>query len=250
MAKVSTKRKTDIEPAMTGLSFPQIGEDDPVKAVDKAEEKTQADQLAALQTQIGELMGRLDTAERTNMALMTSPPRSEPTVTQPQAVKLDNLPDPGLDPEGYAREIMKRTQESVTSLLQSQQQQREQQNSQGDRVKNLWNAFNETYEDLADDPDKVEFAAQKVAKRAKARGLDVERYMFGAQEKFMADVAKEVEKTFGKPKAAEDTEEDTPTRTAIFGGNEGGSRLSQVQAEQGGDMLAELHEIQKKSGLY
>lgn len=250
MAKVSTKRKADAEAAMTGLSFPQIGEDEPVTVTEKGDDKGQADQLATLQAQISSLVERLDSAERTNLALMATTPKVEPTVTQPQAVKLDNLPDPGLDPEGYARELMKRTQESVTSLLQSQQQQQQQQTSQGDRIKNLWNDFNEKYEDYADDPDKVEYAAQKVAKRAKARGLDVERYMFGAQEKFMADVAKEMEKTFGKPKAAGEEEEEAPTRTAIFGGNEGGSRLSQVQAEQGGDMLAELHEIQKKSGLY
>jgi hypothetical protein len=139
-------------------------------------------------------------------------------------------------------------------------------------VEGLWGEFAEKYPDLAEHRDMVELAAVTVSQKARARGLDAQKYMFGASEQYISDVAAEVERRFGKAlKVLKEEEEDDGTDT---GGTQGGTMAEAIAAartggisggapvsgggagskggrepSEGDDLISDLHKIQRNMGI-
>lgn len=262
--RVSTKRrKNDDVDQYDDLGLPMSKSE----TADKGNEEKKDVDINALMTQIASLGVRLDTAERTNMALMTQAPKVQ-SIEQTK-VDLKGLPDPSLDPEGYAKALNEQITNTITANQRAVNSQTQQDHDRDEKVKGLWEEFNQKYEDQAEDPDRVEFAATKVAKRAQARGVDLERYMFISRDQFLADVAKEHRDIFGAPEVDEgepepkpnrkarptndnDDEEDTNRTGGMFGGIDAGGGLNGRGRQQDtpSDMIKDLQEIQRKSGFY
>ncbi len=135
---------------------------------------------------------------------------------------------------------------------------------------------------MAEDKEKIDFVSTQVAKAAQRKGLDVERYMFLTQDKFLDDVAKKYIDVFGDPTESDDETEDyddTPRRRraaapararrqsvrrnreeeddnrtgGIFGGNESGGRPSRSRdsdEESGPSMIDDIQNLQRKTGFF
>ena len=243
-------------------AFPEIGSEESNPNVDKSGDEMDKDQkvdIAALQAQIAALTTKVEETSRANLALLSTPIKTDvPADTAPQGLNLKDLPDPLVDPEGYTRELNTRIQATIDATLQNRIQQDNGARNRDTQVSGLWDDFSTAHEDYAEDTDRIEFITAKIAKRAKARGMDVERYMFTTRDQFFGDVIKEYDKVFGKPNS--DTDEDNleaqgddtqANRTAgVFGGMESGGAPAKGGNENKFDMLKEIHEMQKKSGLY
>jgi hypothetical protein len=249
-------KKTQAAPEAQRLQMPDLQwmETPEEKAETAKASAAPAADLAALQAQIAKLSGDLDQQRQTNMALMAQPL----VQAAPATPKMDmtNLPDPTLDPEAYAREVANRTTAYIGAVEQVRQAQSAGAAQSNQRVEALWEDFNAKYPQYAEHADRVEFAATKIAQRAAARGLDVNKYIFGASGVFMADVAAEMDKTFGKPEV-EDPDDDGADdgRTGgIFGGNESGGKPTKVDEPnragfQPNSMFGDIQQWQAKSGF-
>lgn len=249
MVKVSTtKRKGQEDPndifASMDRDAARMGGD-----ADKPEVKEEDEvSLKDLLLQIKTLNERVATGEQERLALMTQAPRVEDTPKAPGEMSIDGLPDPVAYPDEYAKELNKRIQASVAERFEYQTKQNNQARSQENRVKGLWDDFSIAHPDIAQEKDRVEFAAQKVAARAQARGIDLDRYMFANSQTFFRDIAGEYNKLFPKVEAQE-VEEDANRSQSIFGGVDSMNRV-QPKAPEKGDMIADLHNIQRKMGLF
>lgn len=203
---------------------------------------------------ISQMQKQLDQQERDNLALLSTPNGGSQN-QQREAPKLDltNLPNPIDDPEGYAKEMNVRYEKGLKDQSQYLQETQNASRQQDGKVNELWDNFSERYPQYADDPDKVEFAALKVAKAAQRRGVDLNRYMFQTQEKYMRDVAQEFEKSFGTKEEADDgdDEADAPADRSIgiMPGGKGPTRAAEPKGKKG-DLISDLHELQIKTGFY
>lgn len=187
--------------------FAGLGEDRVSEGADEGEKGGKGTDVAALEARINSMQAELARLERTNAALMAAPGTFMPQGGDRQApdepaLDLEGLPDMTIDPEGYHKAVTKRISDNLrASLAQEREQERAQQSEQqalGAKVEALWSDFEEKYPDLAEHKDMVELAATSVAQKAAVKGLDVQRYMFGASEQYLADVAGEMKKRFGK----------------------------------------------------
>lgn len=217
-----------------------------------------------LLTQIQSLTTRVETAERTNAALMSAPPvtvtqKGPPQFKQPE---FKNLPDPSIDPEGYAAAVHTQVAKQVQDYVKETSDYQANQVDPSDQARELWNKFTTSYKEYAGNQDQVEFAASKVAQEARAKGLDPQKYMFGpGQDYFLRDVKDMVVKVFGDPtKKTEDDEDDggedngndISRSMSIFGGLESAGRPGKKTNDvaEKGDMIKEIQEIQRKTGFH
>lgn len=165
---------------------------------------------------------------------------------------MDGLPDPVLQPTEYAREVNRRVQDSIRSQQEAARFQQSQTQAAASTEEQLWERFQEVYSDYAEDQKKVKYVAEQVIAAAQKRGLDINKYVTGAQDVFMADVVREYDSTFGKPGADDDEDEDdTPDdRTGgMFGGIPSGGRPT-AGAEAEDDMFLTLRKKKMKEGWY
>lgn len=251
MARKAKPKQTD--PLETLFTTPPVTE-----GTETQTEGAKTPSVEDLLEQIKALNERVDKADRTNLALMTAPPQVPQSVVQPQGPKgLDfkGLPDPSMDPEGFTKASQERVQAYVSELIKNSQEIDAQRGSQKEQVDALWNRFSSEYADYAADREKVEFAASKVAHTARTRGMDINKYMFGAgQEIFLKDVKETMDRVFGAPKSKEQDDDegvdDNSRALSIFGGQESGGRMGSKPPEEAGDMLKDIQEIQRKTGLY
>lgn len=257
MPKVTRKRKAEAEVIDTGGSifdhFARQNEDIN-GTVEKKDVAEKPDASAELLKQIADLNARVEQAERTNLALLSAKPVTVDTVVQRQEEpKDDELPDPTLDPNGYARAVTERAERRIQNFMAEQQRQQKADAEASNSSKDLWTDFAAQYEDYAADEERVSFATAQVMKDLKAKGIDVARYTTTARDKFFKDVTTRMDKIFGKPGEGSETEEvDEPAnRTGgIFGGMESGGKPSKHSQEQPGDMIKDLHDLQRKSGFF
>lgn len=270
MPKVSRKKKDNADMDFGVPSFPDIGVDQDETLQESGETKgkkggedANAALLASLQQQVSGLIASNEELKRTNLALMSSPggvTAGDTTVTAPK-FDMTGLPDPGLEPEKYAEAVAQRASQFVAAQQEANMRANSRRNDQENRVQTLWNDFTSQYEDY-DNLERIDFVAQKVVSDMRSRGVDPEKYMFGAKETFFKDVTKKYDEIFGKP--GEETDDDTGagttrsndgddvSRTAgIFGGLEsGGGRSAGADNTPKSDMLSEIQERQRKSGFY
>lgn len=257
--------------------FSVLAEGDEDTQEQEQQPKPEAD--PALVERIGAMEAELRRLERTNAALMANsqtyaPAMGDHQTKAPAEADFSNLPDPVTDAENYHKEVAKRitvhlkAQGDADRAAQAAQQ--EAQASRNAQVANLWAEFEEKYPDLAEYKDMAEFAAISVANRQRAKGVDVQRYMFQASEQYIEDVAAEMKKRFGKAlevMGKEDAETDTDTdapaegtiaaamvqaRTrGITGGIPGSGKAPKAEPEGGDDdsFLKDLQKTQKAMGI-
>lgn len=235
---------------------------------------------AALQKQIADLNKQVDRLTSSQLSLLSSglgaavtPAGGTPTQPDLPTVNLDGLPDQLTDPEGYQKGLNDRLtatiQDTVKVVTANEQAKVSRDKSYDTRVEGLWSDFTEAHPELADHTDLVEFAAGAVAKKAQAKGLNVEQYMFTTRDQFFSDIVSEVDKRFGAVIAQGDGEKDddtpavngakpakkdegTDTRTAgVFGGEMSpGSTLKDNKGEKPGDFIKDLMDVQRASGFF
>lgn len=254
MAKVKTKKavkNTDYDVVMAlhpDLPYEDAEED--AKAAELAA-KENTPSIADLQAQVAALNAQLssrntDYVAATSQAVKPLPPK--------RMTKVDttNLPDPSVEPEKYAEEVTKRTEEYLASQKAYADWEQAEQNTSNNRANALWAQFQEKYPQYADKFDQVEFVATKVAREAASRGLDLDKYMYGHADKFMADVDERLKKTFATEDADDDSsdDDDADTRTVgMFGGSEGGQKPTKG-AGPDLDPFKAVREFQLRTGFH
>lgn len=230
-----------------------------------------------LQAQITALTGQIDDMNRRSMMRSTPAPAPQPAhrgVT-PADVQLDltsGMPDPSLDPQAYHRTIQDRVAAFVKAqgeaIVQRAQPRQDDSQATADR---LWNDFSEQYPEWAEYGDIVQVVAQQVVQREQAKGIDGQLYVIGNTSTFFKDVAAELGKKYGALIEGEDDDAgDEPEheviaqrredpfsddgRTAgVFGGQESGGKPNRGRPstpEPGSDMIADLQQMQVKTGYY
>lgn len=232
-----------------GPAFPDIPMQDGYGEPERQQQEEPSVNVQDLLKTIGQLEGRLNelTAQRSVAPYVQM--QQPQTPSAPEPINYDNLPDPTLEPVLYAKEITARLTKYNSDLLAYEREQARTQQEQSSRFDDLWTDFNRKYEDYAKDEDLVELAAFKVAKRMRDKGVDVQRYMIAERDKYFQDIVKEIDRIV--PKGQNDDGDDGRTAGIISGTDGGASRSS---AGRGGaqvpDMLADLREMQRKSGFF
>lgn len=206
--------------------------------------------------QLSALMKRVDDLSSQNELLRSQPPIqiNAPQAAPVQQQEQEQIPDPVLHGAEYTQWLLRRAdalaQERINAVVAAQQEQA--QNS--DAYENLWTNFlavegNDVWED---EPEKVEVAARKVSKKLQAKGIDVNTYMFQHSDRFFKDITSTLEKDFGKPGEAEETDEgDDVDRTGgLMGGQPAPINKAKTDNSVGPDMLGDLTTIQRKGGWY
>lgn len=238
----------------------------------------------ALAKQLADLQTQLSDQQKTNMALLQQPPQFRSQVDQLVEIKPESiaLPDPALDPDGYDKATAQRNQIRWENKQRKDEFDARRREEVSNKVEDLWNSFSDKYPDMAGDKDRIDFVATQISKAAQRRGIDVERYMFVTQDKFLDDVAKKYIDVFGEPEGEDNQSdfEDTPQRRraaasparrdpprrrnrsedddmvsrtgGIFGGNESGGRPSRSRDddENGPNMIDDIQALQRKTGFF
>lgn len=234
--------------------FPDIGVDEP----DDDKKASSEDPTTALLQKIGALEEKFTQAQRDNETLrqQQSAMLSQPIIsTRVEGPQLLELPDPVADPKAYAEALRKNIRAELDFERQQERAQFQEQNTMQQRTNGLWNDFSTKHSDYAKDPERVKIAATQVAEAARARGVDVNKYMFLTPDQFMNDVKAKMD-SFGWGKQAEggdDDDDDDEIRTAgISGGLESGGRPSSVskQDQQAGSIYDGIKEWQAKTGFH
>lgn len=279
---ISRKRKVMNEEEQNDWStHPMEFEDnDPVEVSDNRDDK-----IKSLEQQLADLHERIDDdkSDRLLQNFQTQPLQN----VEFKGEQLVQVPNINEDPDGWAAAVQKNAAIEARNTVGRDQNQRQNTGNIDQQTQALWDSFNEDYSDFADmGMDKVEFAATRVAKRAKDRGLDVGRYMFVTRDRFLRDVSKEMERTFGAPEEGDDdfendTYEERPTksrrreartdpllerstrrkrnrsenadngRTAgVFGGADSGSRPSGNEQDDGRGMIDDFQNMQRRTGFF
>lgn len=241
----------------------------------------EADRVADLEAQLAELREQRE-QDRQDALLQVSGPSFQSQVTDtftPVDVNSVPLPDPALDPDGFSNAATRRAEIAIENKQRKADFDRKRSDDIDTKVETLWANFAEDFPDHALNQKRTEYAAQEVIKRAVAKGIDAQRYMFVTQKRFLKDVAKEYNEIFGEPEIDEDDYEDNtssrsrtsraaPPRntrrrnrsedddvartTGIFGGNDGGRQSSKrgPAEDEPGDMIDDIHKMQKTSGFF
>jgi hypothetical protein len=223
--------------------------DDPAPVADN---KGQEDLTAKLLGQIEALTGQVAQLQGAQAALLAQPQiiYAQPGPMQhEQANDFVGLPDPLDDPDNYNRALNARIDQIVADRLAAYDNEVAAAQNQNATADQLWNDFASTYEEWADQPDRISFAAERVVNRAKARGIDVERYMFVTRDQFFKDVNEEATAVFGE-RGDEDGDGEVDRSAGLFGAT--GSPMPSVKTvdQTGSDMLKEITDMQKKTGFY
>lgn len=150
--------------------------------------------------------------------------------------------------------------------------------SHEDTQRQLETAFYAKYPDWEDHPEIVNMVSARVAAEAKAKGVDVQRYIIGNSDIFLADVAAALQKQYGalvedgeneagadepehltvgqttRGRATSDSSLDDGRTAGIFGGQGSGGQPAQrkgaVVEPAGDEMEKDLQAVQMKMGLY
>src|SRR5690606_29580715 len=176
--KPSTKRaqaKGDALPVPQTIEWYEDEETPEAKDKGAAQQQAQAaPDVLALQKQIADLNAQISNMQKTNLALMQTP---KVAPQAPGPLNLQGLPDPTLEPEKYAAEVAKRTEAHMAAQRRYEQEIASQEGAQNQTLNAVWEDFKERHGAYAQDPEKVEIVARRVAAKAAARGIDVNRYI-------------------------------------------------------------------------
>ena len=231
--------------------FPEEFENADPKTVAKAPAATEAPSLETVLAKLAAIEKANDRLQAANMALMSAP---QPAAAQqaftrtPQPVSMKDLPDIAEDPAKYAEELARRLQAQAALERDHEKELARAAAQENERASGLWNEF------LAQHPgwdrDKIQFAAAQVVEKARQRGIDPQRYMTTTKELFLEDVHAKAVEVFGKPKEAEEEDEEEATRTSVVSSGPGAAPRKPSGADEPGDFIKELRELQAKSKFF
>lgn len=250
MPKVSTKKKSEADfsghPA-EGSSpsttiFEDLGIEDPAEK--KAEKKSPGVDTDGLLARIAALESSFQRSQEVNRALMAQAPTPYQPETS-QDPKFPPLPDQVSDPEGHEKGLEERIQYRIAQAQKAFYAQQNAANAQSQVANELWEEFSEKYEDLSEDPTLVEVAAVKVSRRAAKIGMDLNKYMTVGREQFLEDVATEIRKSVKRGEGGEEA-----SRTSGIIGDPGSRPLTTKEDDTPGDMIKDLKDLQRASGLF
>lgn len=234
-----------------------------------------ADKVKDLEDRLAKLQERLDARDDGLDYLAPTRVQSQvsegPQIVDPNSIK---LPDPALDPDGFAEANQKRTQVILDNDRRRNEFTSKRNNDISAKVDDLWDSFGDKFPSMAENKDRIEYIASQLAADAAKRGVDPQHYMFGTKNRFMKDVAKKYVEIFGEPDKDDDDdfednsrretgrrpqrrannrnreEEDDGRSTSIFGGNQNSGRPARKSEEEDRpSMIDDLQAIQKKSGF-
>lgn len=227
--------------------------DDPNPAPKEPENKGQEDLTVKLLGQIEALTGQVAQLQGAQAALLAQPQiiYAQPgPMHQEQTNDYTGLPDPLDDPDNYNRALNDRIDQIVADRIAAYDQDVAAAQNQNSTAEQLWADFNVATEDYwVEVPERISFAAERVVNRAKARGIDVERYMFVTRDQFFRDVDAEATAVFGE-QGEGDGGDEVDRSAGLFGAT--GSPMPSVKTvdQTGSDMLREITDMQKKTGFY
>lgn len=207
--------------------------------------------------------------DQVHMMAAAAPPAMPQMPHRPSEPKFDDLPDPALDPKTFTQEYHRRSSayhEALRTYDKAVEEARSSYQATGEaRANSLVAQFQEKHPDI--DVDAAKLAAEKVIGRLKSRGLDVDKYVYGATELFFEDLVAEhtkmVEKWTKKPGDVasgagqagiaprnESPEAEFLRTGGIAGGSQAGGTSggsASVKLESIGDMM---DAAQRKTGLF
>jgi hypothetical protein len=260
------RKKAPVEPAADDIfaHFERHGrslngpDEAPVKQ-DNAQTELLA-RLAALEQQNTTLQDQIRRSTLYGTPTQTPDPRGQVTYKD---IKPDfsGIPSQIEDPEGFSRALAERTTTAFEAREAAREQHQREQAERSAAATGMWEAFSNAYPDWKPHEDVVETVSGKVAERAKAAGMDMQKYFGASRDLFFADVAAELQKKYGKlieaddgtpaPAAKRRDENEDEGRTAgIFGGNETGGKPTAASGQARPGMLEDLQALQKKMGLF
>ena len=229
---------------------------------DKADEQEAqgAPDVSELMERIGRMEASYETLQRQNEQLLSAtmaPTQPDPT-PEPGNLSFDGLPDPIEDTAAWQQGLNDRINALVESKLSHAQTAQQTATANEQRYVDLWNDFQSEHSEWADRYDLIEFAAGKLADRARRRGIDVERYMFATSNQFFSDVIAEAERIGGPVEAesteTEETKEPADRSEGIFGGADHGQQLFPNQDpnedDDPGDLVEDILDMQRQSGYF
>lgn len=206
------------------------------------------------------------------MSLLSTPASGPPAViaaapdTGVSAADLSALPDPVEDPKGYSNALNKLIADSVSTQIASFQDETDEKanadNTRALQVNSLWGRFQKANPELAKHEALVKVAAQGVVEDAIAKGIDGEKFMFGAGSgRFLEEVAESVTATIaairgdGKDEKKDDEEKQPDPALGVLPGmpvaSGGGDPEAEKEAGDGkGGLLAEMKAGQEASGFF
>ncbi len=264
------------------------GEKKTAKAPDPTPGEDTDARIKALVGTIEGLNGRMEQMQGDFMRLATGGAAqiTAPAAPQMAEVSFDGLPDQAEDPEGFAKGLNTRVNDTLRAnmkaLADHQSASAGASAASAARSDQLWSDFQSSYFDKleADLPDTVsdvtpyvETAAKSVAAKAvrgisdpaqKARVLD--NLMYGQPTRFMEDVYKEADRVLGPLRTPSEGEggEEGPTPEQVAAANKGGAanRTAVVGARspspgaksedeiKAGTMVGDIQEIQRATGFF
>lgn len=223
---------------------------------DKAPPQDQV--VLGLMQQIIDMRREMDALAMSSMRGPAGPTPTNVVVPQaPPTLNMADLPNPVTEPTKYGEELAKRMLDHQNAVANYNRQQAEAATGTAQTAEQslnaLWEDFQLEYPDISEDEERLGYIAQKVVTKAKARGIDPQRYMFGNQDRFMRDVANEYKRIFGDT-GEPDRQITDPNmadgRTAGVFSTPGGTGERRQAAPGPGDMIKELQERQRKSGFF
>lgn len=208
------------------------------------------------------LIARLDALEAQNrslseanrMLMMQPAPQAAPQQRQAPQFNVQGMPDPVTDPTAYSAEMARRMMEYQSEVAAYNSAPAPQQTYAN---RNLMEEFLESHPEYAPFRDRVEFIGLKVSNKAAKRGMDVNKYAFGATEQFFADAMQEYEKTFGKPGVVDEDEDegdepDNSRSISMLSGQRHGEafKAQKEGSESLGTLTDDLREKQTKLRIF
>lgn len=233
--------------------FPQtIGPDDEPETKTVDAQTALLERIAKLEGALTGVQTQLTEKDRTINSLMSTPVVKYEAPVQPQK---KTFRDPVNDPDGYAEDvrndILAQIKQDNDKALAGQNEAQ----AYNNRLTALWNDFATENPEYAKNQEGARLAAEAVALEAQQRGMDVNKYMFGASGEFKQAVKIKMDKLGMAPKVAADDDEaeddDEPRTMGIFGGLEsGGNKTGAKVEDKPGSLFDGLKEWQVEHGFH
>lgn len=252
----------------------ELGVETPKGGAGGGTEPTTADllkQIEGLSASLKEVQDENRELSRAQSQFFTGITTARPVEEAPRLPEVDltGLPDPIKDQAGFSKTLNERLSAAITKGVQvltaAEQARQGAQASQQAKADEMWEDFTELYPELAEYEDFVEVATRKVLKKAQRRGVNVQAMISTRPETFYKDVAEETQRILAPVLEAGDEAADgerpepgaeagpdaEATRTAgVFGGIQSGGQPNQGGASQDPGLVADLKEVQRKTGFF
>lgn len=254
MARKNKSQQTSADDILKQM-FPDLQTTDDVYD-DDGQDKTKQKDTEAVDKVIADLQAKIAGLEGTVAATRDRPVQDPAIQLGPPAPPVfPDLPNPAEDPNGYRDAVLAQTQALIKYEKDLYQYQNRQTAASSAKSNDLWADFSTKYEDYAENEERIEIATTRIIQKAQARGVDVDKFMYGNRDGFMKQVVDEYDRLFGKP-VIDDTdtdEDDDDNRASVMGAGapsqRGGPANVQTPPNPYGELSQEILAWQQKTGF-